>query len=367
MILISIPERKRKHVEICQSKDVQMNKTNAFEGFDLVPFTLPELDLKEIDTQCKFLGHDFNFPLMITALTGGFPGAETINKNIAFICQELGIGMGVGSQRAAIEDPALSYTYKVRDIASDIFLAGNLGIAQIASEYGVQEAEQAIQMIDADALAIHLNPLHEVLQTGGDPNFKGGLNSLQQLCNNSKYPVIAKESGSGIDMASALSLKAAGVAAIDVSGAGGVSWAKVAKYQNEEDIAAKTNLELLEDWGIPSAYSISECYQATNLPIIGSGGIRNGLEIVKALILGADIVGIALPILRAHHQGGKSQIKGFLTLLMTQVKRSMFLLGCSNLNDLKNARNRIVLRESASNWFKTRGLKPPYLLDNIEV
>ncbi|MFX1512090.1 MAG: type 2 isopentenyl-diphosphate Delta-isomerase [Promethearchaeota archaeon] len=352
-----IERRKWEHIRVCVDKDVEMKKTNGFEEFELVPKAVTEISLEEIDTSAVFLGHHLKVPLLISAMTGGFEGAKKINSDLSQVCEKFGLAMGVGSQRAAIEDASLSYTYDIRDVAPNIFLIGNIGITQLIQGWGIDEAREAIEMIKANALAVHVNALQEIFQPEGDVNFRGGLTALKELCESVNFPIIVKEVGSGISYESAQAFAEAGVSAIDVGGAGGTSWARVEYFRHAGD-SSDSFLDLLFDWGIPTAYSLLEVRKGTNLPLIGSGGIRNGIEIAKALILGSSITGIALPILRVLQLEGINGVERLIEEYISQLREVMFLVGSKNLEILRNSRNQLVPQKNARNWIEARELRP---------
>lgn len=272
--------------------------TTGFERYAFEHCAIPELDLADLDLATCFLGRNLYMPLMIAGMTGGTPRAGEINRNLAIAAQKIGIAMGVGSQRAALEDPSLASTYQVRDAAPDVLLVANLGASNLTHD----AACRAVDMIRADMLAIHLNPMQEALQPDGNPSFKGVLGAVKQVCEGLNAPVIVKEVGFGISAEVAVMLRDAGVAAIDVAGAGGTSWARI------EGIRASGSLQELarqfEGWGIPTARSLAEVRAAVpDLPLIASGGIRTGLDMAKALALGADLTAVGLPLL---HEAAKS-------------------------------------------------------------
>jgi isopentenyl-diphosphate delta-isomerase len=350
-----IERRKWEHIRVCVEKDVEMKKTNGFEDFELIPKATTEISFEEIDTSTVFLNHPLKFPLLVSAMTGGFDGAKTINSELAGLCERFGLAMGVGSQRAAIEDSSLSYTYEIRDIAPTIFLIGNIGIAQLIQGWGIDEAKEAVEMIKADALAIHINALQEIFQPEGDVNFKGGLAAIKELCKSVNFPIIVKEVGSGMSFESTQALAEAGVSAVDVGGAGGTSWARVEYYRHQTPSSASF-LDLLFDWGIPTAYSILEVRNGCTLPIIASGGIRNGIEIAKAFILGSSLTGIALPILRALQQEGINGATRLIEGYIHQLREIMFLLGTKDINTLRRSSSHLVPQKNARNWIDARNL-----------
>ncbi len=324
---MSTEERKTDHLDICSNKPVQFrNKTTGFEAVELVHNAVPDIDLDSVNTRTRLFNRDLEVPLIISAMTGGTRKGEEINKKLASACQKYGLGFGVGSQRVAIEKPETARTFQVRDVAPDVLLLGNLGLIQFCKGYGVEQAREAINMINADALCIHLNAAQELAQPGGDTQFGGAWDKLSELTE-SGIPIIAKEVGAGISRGVARRLVDSGVSGIDVGGAGGTSWVGVEWYRHKSSVGST-----FWDWGIPTAASI--CY-ASNLgvPVIATGGVRTGLDAAKAIALGADAVGIALPALLSYPDRIDEYLRGFIE----EFKAAMFLTGSSNINGLKSA------------------------------
>ncbi len=322
--------RKEDHIRICLEKDVEFVKSNGFEHVDLEHRALPEIDKEEIDLSTKFLGKKFDYPLFIEAMTGGTRQGENINKNLAKAAESLGIGMGVGSQRAMLEDEKLARTYFIRDVAPNIFLLGNIGAAQLG-QYDIEKIIPLVDSIKADGLAVHLNVAQELAQQEGDKSWKGIHKDIKYLCKESEFPVIAKETGCGISGKLSKELVRAGVKAIDVSGAGGTSWVKVDAYRTEEDVSH------IEEWGIPTAEALKDVVKRTKIPIIASGGIRTGVEVAKSLAMGASLAGFALPLLKPATESSES-VREHLEKIISQLKDAMFLVGAKNLRDLKRTR-----------------------------
>jgi len=333
---MGIEERKEDHLDIALKEDVSFRKepekwknTTKLEEIQLEYNCLPDIALEEVDCSTEFLGKKFKAPLMVSAITGGIPRAKKINRDIAEACQKLGIGMGLGSQRAMIEKPELKGTYYVRDVAPGIFLAGNIGASQL-KDYSVEQLKGALEEVKADALAIHLNAAQEAVQPDGTPDFRGALRKIDEVSRKLNKPVYVKEVGHGIGWVVARKLAKTGIKAIDVQGAGGTSWVGIDSLRGNRELG-----ETFWDFGIPTAVSIFECRREFKGPIIASGGIRSGLDIIKGIILGADIGGIALPVLKAQHAGGAKGVEEYLAGIIKEIKIGMFLLNARNLTDLK--------------------------------
>ena len=322
--------RKDDHIRICLEKRVEFSKSSGFEHIELEHRALPEIDRDDIDLRTKFLGKKFEYPLFIEAMTGGTKTGEKINRNLAKAAESLGIGMGVGSQRAMLEDERTKKTYFVRDVAPSIFLLGNIGAAQIR-EYDLEKILSLVESIGADGLAVHLNPAQELAQQEGDKSWKGIYNDVKYLCKRAKFPVIAKETGCGISGKLSKELAKAGVDAIDIAGAGGTSWVRVDSYRTEEDVSH------LEEWGIPTAEALRDVVKSVRIPIIASGGIRTGVEVAKALAMGASLAGMALPLLKPATESWRA-VKEHLEKIISQLRDAMFLVGARNLKELRKVR-----------------------------
>jgi isopentenyl-diphosphate Delta-isomerase len=334
---MSTVQRKAEHIRICLESDVQFQTRGS--GFDRYQFThscLPELDYQEIDLTTKLLGKQLGAPILISSMTGGTAQAKEINHRLAEVAQAYKLAMGVGSQRVAIEQPQVADTFQVRRIAPDILLLANLGAVQLNYRYDIEQCLRAVELLEADALILHLNPLQECIQPQGDTNFKGLLDRIATICDRLPVPVIIKEVGNGISAAMAQQLIAAGVSGIDVAGAGGTSWAKV------ESERAKTALqrrlgETFADWGIPTAECITTIrHIAPTLPLIASGGLKNGLDIAKAIALGADVGGLALPFLQAADLS-TAAVGELVQILMAEIQTVLFCTGNANLSALQQA------------------------------
>jgi isopentenyl-diphosphate delta-isomerase len=320
-------QRKDEHISICLKEEVSFRKQNGFEKYDFVHRALPELNLVDIDTSTTFLGKPFTFPFIIAALTGGSATAAQINENLAKAAESFGIGMGVGSQRAMLIDPCLTQTYQVRKVAPNILLLGNIGATQLC-ELKTDDIVAMVDAIDADGLAIHLNAAQEMCQPEGDKDWRNVLSNIQRICSKTSFPVIVKETGCGIDGGTAKRLLEAGVSGLDVAGAGGTSFTKVECYRG-----AQTSNALCE-WGIPTAESLRQCKEAVNLPLIASGGIRNGVDCAKAIGMGASMVGFGLPLLKAANTSSLEVVR-YLTFMGEELKKVMLLVGAKTVDQLK--------------------------------
>ncbi len=325
--------RKGSHIDVCTSKDVSFRcKAAGFEDVDFIHCALPELDCAKLDMHTMLLGKRLKAPIVIEAITGGFEKGGEINRALASAAQEHGIALGLGSQRAMLEEVARSSTYKVRDVAPDILLIGNIGMAQLR-KYGTQKIAWAVETIDADALAIHLNPLQELIQPEGDRNFEGCLKLIEKVCKEVPVSVIAKETGAGISPEVARRLEAAGVKAIDVAGAGGTSWSAVEMLRSKE-----ASDGAFWDWGIPTAVSTALVSRAVKIPVISSGGVRSGLDVAKGIALGAVAGGGALPFLRAWKKGGKKAVSSLAGCWANELRITMALTGSHSISELRRTR-----------------------------
>ncbi len=331
---MSISNRKKEHLKICLEQDVQFkHKTNGFENYDFIHCALPEMDMKEISTETRFLRKDLSFPLMISAMTGGSENALAINKKLAEICQETRTGLGLGSQRQLLENKTHLKSYSiVREVAPDALVFGNIGAVQIAEASDFNAIQRMVDIIQADAMVVHLNPLQEAVQPEGESQFKGILNAIHDLTTHLSCPVIAKEVGCGISQNVARQLKNAGVYAIDIAGAGGTSWAGIESFRNENAQIA----QIFWDWGIPTALSLETCNKIPGLKLIASGGLRSPLELSKALALKADLCGIAYPALKTLIEQDKKGLIELIQMWQHALKICMFLTGTRSIQAFKN-------------------------------
>jgi isopentenyl-diphosphate delta-isomerase len=327
--------RKDDHIRINLEEDVDFPRlTNGLERWRFMHQAVPELNLDDVNTQLTFLGKKLNSPLLISSMTGGTERAQNINRTLAEAAQETRIAMGLGSLRAAIENPDLAATYSVRSVAPDILLFANLGAVQLNYGYGVDECRRAVDMVGADALYLHFNALQEAVQPEGEGDFSGLLRKVEIVCRELEVPVVAKEVGWGFSPQAARQLAGAGVAAIDVAGAGGTSWSEV-EYHRAPTAHHANVARAFADWGIPTAESIRYVREAApGLPIIASGGLRDGIDVAKCIALGADLGGMAGPFLRAAADSPDAVLR-LIWELQTQLRITMFVSGAADLAALK--------------------------------
>ena len=329
-----ISARKLEHLRLSLEASVQSTRSAGFERWAFGHRALPELDLDAIDLSTTFLDRRLRLPFLISSMTGGATAAGDINRRLALVAQTLGLAFGVGSQRAGLSHKDLRGTYQVRSVAPDVLLFANLGAVQL--NYGVRAEHclEAVEMIGADALVLHLNPLQEALQPEGDHNFAGLLDKIAGVCRTLPVPVIVKEVGCGISAECAVALAGVGVKAIDVAGMGGTSFARVEAFRRER--AEDVELALaFSEWGIPTSEALRLARRALpSLPLIASGGIRNGLEAAKAVALGADLVGFAHPVLAAARDG-EQPVRALLEGFAWQLRVAMFCAGAADLRALQ--------------------------------
>ena len=327
-------KRKADHIRINLEEDVFFKKlTSGLENYFFMHQALPEINLAEVDTSLELWGKRLQRPLLISSMTGGTAEARTINRTLAEAAQITGMAMGLGSMRAAIEDPSLANTYQVRDVAPDILLFANLGAVQLNYGYGLSHCQRAVAMIEADALILHFNALQEAVQPEGDGNFAGLLGKIEAICRDLPVPVIAKEVGWGFSQEAARQLADVGIAAIDVAGAGGTSWSQVEMYRAPTKRLKRVAGAFI-DWGIPTAVSIQYCRQATSLPVFASGGINNGIDVAKCIALGANIVGLAGHFLRAADSDGVAGVIELAETITDELRIAMFSTGADSLSAL---------------------------------
>lgn len=330
----TIEQRKRDHLEPFRHGGVEARGiTSWLEHVHLIHTALPELSMEQIDCRAHFCGRRFDAPLFITGMTGGTSEAGRINRELASVAQSLGLGFGLGSGRAMLVDRGLEETYQVRDAAPDVFLAWNLGGVQL-QHTPVDRIRKALDTLDADAVCIHLNPAQELMQPEGDRDFRGVLEAIGALVTQLDRPVIVKETGAGISRQVGLALQAVGVSHVDVAGCGGTSWVgvEVVRHERQQDPEALA----LWDWGIPTAAAVADLAD-TGLSLIASGGVRTGLDVARALALGADLAGVAAPVLTAWFNEGTRGAERLLNAVLSGLRSAMLLTGSRDVAALKRA------------------------------
>jgi isopentenyl-diphosphate delta-isomerase len=332
----STPSRKAEHLRINLEEPVSGRVGAGFDAYAFAHNALPEIDFVEVDLSTRFFGRRLKAPILISCMTGGTPEATRINQRLAQVAAAHCFAMGLGSGRALLESPEALESFDVRAVAPDIVLLANLGAVQLNKGYGLDECRRLVEMLGADALVLHLNPLQEALQPEGDTNFRGLLARIGELCSQATFPVVVKEVGWGIGPREVRALFDAGVAAVDLAGAGGTSWSEVERHRIVQPWRARV-AAAFAGWGIPTAEAIlqARAVAPTEL-LIASGGIRNGLDAAKALALGADLVGIAGPFLRAADRGLEEAMELAREYVET-LRVAMFCLGAGSLAELRQA------------------------------
>jgi isopentenyl-diphosphate delta-isomerase len=330
-----LEQRKQEHLAINLEQDVRSQRLGTgLEHYHFTHCALPEVALKDVALDTSFLGKHLRIPLLISSMTGGTPEAQLINRRLAEGAQEAGIAMGLGSLRAALRMPHLLDSYRVRDVAPDILLFSNLGAVQLNTGLGLSDCQRAVELVEADALILHLNPLQEALQSDGDTDWRGLLDKIEALCANLAVPVVAKEVGWGISEAVARQLCDAGVSAIDVAGAGGTSWSHVEMHRAQNERHRRLCASFA-DWGIPTADSLVQVRSALpHVPLIASGGLQSGMDLAKTLALGADLGGIAGPFLKAADVSAEF-VRELAGELAEALRIIMFCLGITSVDQLK--------------------------------
>jgi isopentenyl-diphosphate delta-isomerase len=330
-----IVKRKADHIKINLEQDVRSGLTSGLEHYRFVHEALPEVDLESVDTTLTLFGKLLNAPILISSMTGGTEEAKTINRRLAEAAQEMHLAMGVGSQRAAIDNPNLEKTFSIaRKVAPDILLFANLGAIQLNYGYTINHCRQAVEMIDADGLCLHLNSLQEAIQAGGDTNFARLAKEIEEVCKKIEVPVIVKEVGWGISERTAKILTECGVAAIDVAGAGGTSWSQVEMFRAPDE-STRQLASIFYKWGIPTADSILNVKRtAPNTLIFASGGLNNGLDIAKCMALGANLGGMAGQFLKAASLSTEKTVE-LIKLTKKQIEVTMFASGTGMLKGLQ--------------------------------
>jgi isopentenyl-diphosphate delta-isomerase len=348
--------RKIDHIKICLERNVESYEPSGFNDISLVHDCLPDLNFNNIDVSIEILGKKIEAPIIIEPITGGSKYTLNINRNLAEVAEDLNIGISIGSQRAALENPNIEYTYKVvRESAPSTLVFANIGCAQLLHDNLIEIAETVVDMVDADGLTIHLNPLQESIQPEGDINLKGVLAQIGELTKKLKVPVMIKETGAGISKEAAVKLENQGVKIVDIAGLGGTTWAGVEYYRalGVRDSSRVSLGNLFWDWGLPTAISLVEVLHFTSMKVIASGGIRNGLDVAKALALGADAGGLALPLLKAAVKSRKTLLK-YLKTVIQELKLALFLTGSKDVLSLQS--KPVIISGKTADWLTKRGV-----------
>lgn len=327
-------DRKAEHIHLALEERMQV-PLHPFDRYFFPHHALPEIDLAEIDLDCGFLNHTLQAPLLISCMTGGTEEATRINRRLATAAEELGIAVGVGSQRKALEDASLVASFEVREFAPSVPVLANLGAVQLNYGYGLDQCQAAVDMVGADALVFHLNPLQEAIQPEGQCDFRGLLGKMEEVASRLDVPVIAKEVGSGISAATARALQDVGIAIVDCAGVGGTSWALIEAARSADPEIG----ELFGDWGFPTPENIRQLRQVSGIQIIGSGGIRTGLDAAKAMALGADLVGMARPFLEAAMES-TAAVVARAQRTIRELEVAMFCTGARSIEALQGTQLR---------------------------
>jgi len=352
-----IEQRKNEHIILSVKENVEFEyKTTFFEYVELVHNAIPEINLEDVDLVTSFLGYELSAPIIIAGMTGGTDLAYRINRDLAKVAEEIGIGIGVGSQRIALEksDAAKSFSI-VRKIAKNVPVIGNIGASQLVKGLSLDDFDKLGEMIKADAIAIHLNPLQEAVQVEGEPDYSGILEKIEYFVKNSSYPIIIKETGAGISREVAEKLVEVGVNIIDVGGSGGTSFSKIEALRTKDTFSKRIAMDFAE-WGIPTAISILETRSVSDrLTIISTGGIRDGISMAKALRLGANICGIALPMIRAVYNGGYEEALEVMKIFIRELKIAIFLTGANNVKCFK--KKPVIIYGLLREWLEQRKIQ----------
>jgi isopentenyl-diphosphate delta-isomerase len=322
-------DRKAEHIRLALDPAMQPRK-NPFDDYSFEHQALPELNYDRIDLSCSFLKRRLAAPLLISCMTGGTRDAARINRNLALAAEATGIAVGVGSQRRALEDPSAVSTFQIRSHAPSVPLLANLGAVQLNYGYGIEQCRRAVEMIDADALVLHLNPLQEAIQPEGQRNFSGLLEKIGEIAGQLEVPLIVKEVGCGISPGVARRLMAVGVGMVDTAGAGGTRWARIEAKRAQDACLG----ERFADWGIPTPAAIEGLRALPGLFIIGSGGVRHGIDAAKALACGAHLAGMAYRFLRAANESSEAAVER-VKRVIEELRLCMFCVGAGSLEQLR--------------------------------
>ncbi len=337
-------DRKAEHIDLALEDRMQLS-AHFFDRYYFDHLALPEINMTEIDLSVRFLGYSLKAPLLISCMTGGTGQAARINRNLAAAAQEAGIAIGVGSQRKAIEDPAQAESFQIRSSAPDVPILANLGAVQLNYGFGLDECRRAVEMIEADALVLHLNPLQEAIQPEGQTDFSGLIEKIGRIAEELEVPVLAKEIGCGLSIETARRLKEAGVEILDTAGLGGTSWARIeASRANDAELG-----EIFAGWGVATPRSIRELRGLGGLTIIGSGGVRNGLDAAKAIALGADIVGMAQVFLESANESSEKAAER-AARVARELRIAMFCVGAASVAVLQRTRLHSVGAGGGTTW-----------------
>jgi len=338
-----LSSRKGDHIRINLDENVHSSITTGLEAYQFIPKAIPEINLEDVDISQMLLMKKLHAPILISSMTGGTPEAEKVNRNLAVAARECGVAIGVGSQRAAIENPALAKTFSIRAYAPDALLFANLGAVQLNYGYSVDECRRAVEMIGADALFLHLNALQEAVQPEGNTRFSGLLDKIEKICRELDIPVFIKEVAWGISSEDARRLASTGITGIDVAGAGGTSWSQVEKYRIEAPHRARI-AGTFQGWGLPTALSLELVHAAVpDMILFASGGLRDGLDVAKCIALGATLGGMASPFLKASVISEEETV---LTVkeIIEEIRICLFACGINNLTSLRNNSSILVKR-----------------------
>jgi isopentenyl-diphosphate Delta-isomerase len=332
-----LEERKSEHLRINLERDVSFPRlSTGLEQYRFVHNALPEISLDKVDLSTTFLGRQLRLPLLISSMTGGTAEAQRINYHLAEGAQRAGLAMGLGSLRAAVEAPHLAETFRVRHLAPDVLLLANLGAVQLNTGFGVDTCRWVVELVEADGLILHLNPLQEALQAEGDTDWRGLLSKIERVCHGLEVPVLVKEVGWGISADVARCLADAGVSAVDIAGSGGTSWSQVEMYRAPTERLRRL-CAAFADWGVPTAEALVEVRAALpDMPVIASGGLRSGMDLAKVLALGADLGGLAGPFLKAANASPQAVVD-LADEVADVLRTAMFSLGITSIAALKGS------------------------------
>jgi isopentenyl-diphosphate delta-isomerase len=334
--LNEILQRKKDHIFLACGENSRSVIDPGFGSYRFEHNALPEMDFADADASVNFLGRRLNLPLIISSITGGVIG-EKVGRNLAGIANDFGLGMAVGSQRIAFENDSLEESFQIRRYAPNILLFANFGAVQLNYGYSVDQCKRAVEMIEADALILHLNPLQEVFQTEGNTNFSNLLKKIEKICSSMEYPLLIKEVGYGISASVAKKLQNAGVYGIEVAGAGTISWSNL-ESQRSSDIVVRNASKNFSDWGNSTVRCLESIAAIPRkMKVVASGGVRTGVDVAKAMALGADLCGNASDFLQKI-MISRSECENFVESLKLEIKTAMFCIGCRNIEELKKAK-----------------------------